>query len=431
VLLVLAVLAGGGFAAVVAARQVRGAIALRAAEGHLRQSEHTQRRAHLTQARADLARCLDVWPDSGEVHFLAARTARRLGDAGGAARHLDRAEELGWVAEAVDLERALLRAQQGDLGPVEGGLLSFVERDHPDRTLILEALVQGYLGDYQLRRALHCLDLWLQAQPENTQALLWRAEVRRLVGRRDDALADYQRAVELDSEEDEGRAKLAELLLACHQAQRALDHFTRLGERKPGDRAVLLGLARCQAELGRREEAVRLLDELLSAEPGDAAALAERGKLALAEGQPAEAERWLRRSLALAPFERETIYHLYRSLQSQERAREAGELLRRMECIDRDREQLDRLKRAVLSAPHDPGLRCEMGRILLRNGQDREGRRWLEGALRQDPGHAPAHAALADWYERAGDRPRAAYHRQQAARGAGDSARRGTEGQRR
>jgi tetratricopeptide (TPR) repeat protein len=404
-------LAGGGFGAYTAGRAFQTERHARLAERHLEQADQAQRRAHLTLARDELSRSLEIAPGSARLHFLAARTARRLGDHPDASRHLEKAAQLGWVPEAVDLEHALGRAQRGDLDTVEDVLLSFIDRDHPDKPLILEALVQGYLGTYQLLRALACLDRWLSIQPDNTQALLWRGQTRLLLDRRDAALADYRRVVELDPEEDKGRRKLAEVLLSAHRTDEALLHFTRWRERQPDDSEALLGLARCQAEFARMDEAIDLLDRVLSRTPKHAAALALRGKLALEAGKTDEAERWLRRSLAVAPFERETLYRLHRCLQGQGRPEEAQKVLATLERIDADREHLNRLRSAVQKKPHDAALRYEMGRILLRNGQEREGRRWLESALREDPHHASARDALADSYEQPGDPTRTAPHR--------------------
>jgi hypothetical protein len=39
-----------------------------------------------------------------------------------------------------------------------------------------------------------------------------------------------------------------------------------------------------------------------------------------------------------------------------------------------------------------------MGVILLRNSQDKEGVRWLESALREQPGYGAARQALEDHY---------------------------------
>jgi predicted Zn-dependent protease len=174
-------------------------------------------------------------------------------------------------------------------------------------------------------------------------------------------------------------------------------------------------LAQCQAELGQTDEAIALLDRLLSAEPRHAAALALRGKLALDAGRTNEAESWLRKSLALAPRERSAVYSLYRCLQTQDRQEEARRWQGTLEEIDTDLVRLERLKKEIQKAPHDASLRCEMGRILLRNHQEREALRWLASALKEDPRHTAAHAALADYNQRAGDHRRAAYHRQEAA----------------
>jgi tetratricopeptide (TPR) repeat protein len=415
VVALLLALAGGGFGIRAVSHAVQAASHARAAEAYLEQSEHRQWRANLTHARDELIRCRRISPGNVRFCFLAARTARRLDDNDEAKRLLDRAAQLGWVKEAIDLERALAQAQRGDLNPIEGVLVSFVGRDHPDKTLILEALSRGYLATYRLHRALACLDSWLELQPDNTQALLWRGQTRLLLDRRDDALADYRRVIEADLDDEEGCRKLAELLLSSHQADQALPYFVRWRQRQPNDPEALLGLAQCQAELAQTDEAIALLDRLLSTDPRHAAALALRGKLALDAGRTNEAESWLRKSLALAPRERAAVYSLYRCLQAQDRQDEARRWQATLENIDADLARLDRLKKEIQKSPNDASLRCEMGRILLRNHQEREALRWLESALKENPHHAAAHAALADYYQQVGDVNRTAYHRRQAA----------------
>jgi tetratricopeptide (TPR) repeat protein len=387
-------------------RAVRAELYYRAAERALEQSNHARRQANLALARENLAACLELRPGSGGLHLLAARAARRSGAYDDAARHLRRAQELDWAEEELRLEWDLLRAQQGELDPVESRLLSFLHDDPPEKPLVLEALAQGYLRTYQLLRALDCLDRWLEVQPDNPQALVWRGQTRLLLGLSGEALEDYQRAVALDPEEDEAREKLAQLLLARHRAQEALPHFARWLERQPDSREALLGSARCEIELGCRNEAIAQLDSLLALEPSYAAALAERGRLALEAGQTVEAEKWLRRAYELAPFERETVYNLQRCLQTRGQPEKAKEFQALLDSIDRDCKRLDELKSAVIFSPHDASLRSEMGRILLRNGQDKEGVRWLQSALKEDEHHGPSCEALAEYYRKQSARQR-------------------------
>ena len=64
-----------------------------------------------------------------------------------------------------------------------------------------------------------------------------------------------------------------------------------------------------------------------------------------------------------------------------------------------DLDRLDELTRQISIAPHNADLRFEAGQIMLRNGQETEGLRWLASALQEDPSHA---AAMAEYQEHAG-----------------------------
>jgi tetratricopeptide (TPR) repeat protein len=370
---------------------------------HRRAAEQALVDGQLATARAHLALCLEVWPNSGEIHFLAARAARRDGAYDQARRHLEACRRLAWPAEAIALERALLEAEEGQPNPVEVYLLSCVHKDHPDSVLILEALTRGYLKSFQLMRALECLDLWLHRQPDMLQALVWRGEVLERLDRYDAALDDLRRAVHLAPERDEPRLRLARLLARARRPQEALPHYEYLYERRPGDAEVLLGLAACQRRVGNREDARQMLDQLLMAQPRHAQALSERGLLALEAGQPAEAEAWLRRAVAVTPYEREAVYALTQCLFRQKgKDAEAQQWLARLERIDTDLKRMTDLMERINRSPRDPKLRTEAGVLLLQNGQEKEGLRWLQSALKLDPHHQPALQALADYFERQG-----------------------------
>lgn len=381
---------------------------------HRRAAEQALAQGELAQARAHLALCLEVWPNSGEVHFLAARAARRDGAYDEALRHLDAGRRLGWSPDALALEHVLLRAQRGDLVETEASLLERVEQEHPDTPLILEALAQGYMQTYRLPGALHCAEELLRRQPEHARARVWRGWVMEQVHRFADAAEDYRRAVDLKPADEWARLSLGEVLLHLGRAADAAEQFEYLSQRQPDNAAILLGLARCRLELGQLEEARLLLDRLLADHPEEPLLLRERGRLALEEGQTEDAERWLRRSAVHMPFDRRTNYALYRCLEARGRTAEAQVYLTRLRQIEADAQRLTQLAQEVLKTPHASEQRCQAGILCLRLGQESEGVRWLLSALQENPGLTAAHRALARYYESKGRPDLAAQHRRHA-----------------
>jgi Tfp pilus assembly protein PilF len=81
--------------------------------------------------------------------------------------------------------------------------------------------------------------------------------------------------------------------------------------------------------------------------------------------------------------------------------------------IENHLSRLRKVTRHIAETPHDPALRHEAGMIFLNSGQNKEGLRWLYSALQEDPGYQPTHEFLADYYERAGDKQKAIWHRRQ------------------
>jgi tetratricopeptide (TPR) repeat protein len=371
-------------------------------------------RRDLAEAGARLASCLRVWPNSAEVHLLAARTARRAAAYDDAEKRLKESERLGWPEEEIRLERELISAQRGDVTGVQEHLLLFAERGHPNALLILEALCQGYIKTFRLAHASRCLAIWLERWPDDTQALRWRAEVAHLRSSISEALADYRRVLEIEPDCDEARLRLAELLAAENQPAEAVVHFERLRQRQPANPAVLLGLARCRRLLGEPAEAGKLLDTLLEISPQDVGALGERGRVYLDMQQPAEGERWLRKAVSLAPYDRDTVYALYLCLQQRGFAKEADEYKAKLQEIESQLARLRKVTRQITEKPHDPALRHEAGMIFLRSGQAQEGLRWLYSSLQEDPRYGPTHQVLADYYEKLGDKAKADWHRRQA-----------------
>jgi tetratricopeptide (TPR) repeat protein len=386
---------------------------------HFRAAQRALERRDFSAARAHLTSCLTVWPRGARSHFLAARAAWRSGLHDEAEEHLAVCQQQRWAPEIVQRERDLMKLQRGDL-TVEESLRASLAEDNSETRLILEILIQEYVSSYRLVRALSALNLFLQRQPDDVQALLGRGWVWEQLFDFGRAVADYRRAVEVDPQNDAARLRLAETLLITGPASAALDHFARLRQHQPGKQTVLLGLACCWRQLGQADEARRLLDGLLEHLPSDdpnqdAVLVRERGRLALDEGELAKAEEWLRQAVDLAPHDRQANYNLYQCLLQRGQREDASR--RRLERIDADLKRIDLVLKEVLKAPYDPSLRYEAGVIFLRNGETEKGLRWLGMALQQDPWHRPAHETLASYYQGTGRLDLAARHRQLAQAG--------------
>jgi tetratricopeptide (TPR) repeat protein len=378
---------------------------------HLRAARQALHRYDFRAASDHLQQSLSRWPGNSPALLLAAQTARRLDDCVLTERRLTDYERSYGPTEAAELEWLLLGAQQGDLAGHDGYLESLVHANHPNKPLILEALAKGYMNVARWNRMLSCLDLLLEREPTNTPAWILHGKGWDGLHNPERALDDFQRAVELDPASDEARLHLAETLRRLGRVREASAHYELVRQRQPDNPAALLGLAYCRFDSHELEKTAELLDALLAVKPDDVTALVERGRLALCCGEVAKAEEKLSRAAALAPWHREANRLLHCCLLTL--GKTAGE----EKCQDRLRQlqasdsQAGRLSLRYRSLPRDPSVRFELALWALQNGREQESRRWLFATLLVDPHHELTHAALADYFERAGQPRRSAEHR--------------------
>ncbi|QJW93559.1 tetratricopeptide repeat protein [Frigoriglobus tundricola] len=400
---------------VIALALVGGAIAWAPAvraEYHLRQAKRALDARDYDQADAELTRHLEFRPASAEGHFLLARLSRRMSHLPRAREHLDACRAAGFSVDAVTLERHLLRAQDGDLGGGAESVLRRAIEDPAERFYVFEALSQGYTKTYRLSEARFCLDRMLEDEPENVYALVRRGWVLERLGLVDAARDDYRRAAALRPDNLLARRRLADnLFYVARNAAEAVDHYEAVWRESPDDTVVGVNLAQCRLQLGRADEARALLDQLVAAHPDDVAVLVERGKLAVNEDQCEQGEAWLRRALERDPSAVAACHELARCLDLRGRPAEAARYRQRFESLKAERAKLDALVARAGQAPGDAALRCEVARLLRLFGEPQEAERWLAAALRIDPRYRPAHEALAECYERRGDRELAERHK--------------------
>jgi tetratricopeptide (TPR) repeat protein len=365
-------------------------------------------------ARNAIKLCLVVWPRSVPVHLLAARVERMTGHPEEADILLKECTRLehGVATADIQLEYLLMRVQSGDEDGAAPDLENYLKAKHPDTPLILKTLSLAYLHRLRYAHAIMYLDRWIQADPDAAIAYYLQGWAYENVNGHTKAMENYQKAIALRPDLFEARLKVAEMLLYEHNPDEALPHLERLRKQDPDRPEVLARLGQCRFLQGDMQEAQRLLESALVKLPDDATLLVHLAKIDLAAGRPVEAEKWLRRALKADPFDSEALYTLPQSLRAQNRLEEA-------EIADKDSEdrkkQLVRinylLSDEVNMYPADPRPPYEAGAFLLQIGRDREGEFWLYQALKRDNGYVPAHKALAEYYEKTGDKKLAAEHR--------------------
>jgi tetratricopeptide (TPR) repeat protein len=378
---------------------------------HWHAAQQALQQGKLDVAQQHLDVCLQAWPRDASLHLLAARTARRRDALDEAEKHLTECQRIQGVTPASSLEWMLLRAQQGDLDSVAAPLAQLLKDNHPDSVGILEALAKGYRASYRITEMLDIVDALLAKQPDHAQAHLWRGMAAEALGRPFDALAEYRKAVDLDPGSDLARQRLADSLLANGHPREALAHYGCLRKRQPDNPDVLLGMARCQVDDHELDDARRLLDTLLEQHPDHVPGLVERARLAFFTGSSAEADVLLGKALRHAPQDREALRVQLLYLEAEGKTEEAHACRAQLDRVEADLARVNTLMLRTVDAPQDPAPRYEIGMIMLRNGRQEAGVGWLYAALQADPHYQPSHAALADYFEHAGQPDRAAPHR--------------------
>lgn len=370
---------------------------------------HTARQALAQQNYSQAQQLLDQYlrsrPDSAEGHLLSARLARRMGDLEEAKRHLQACERIGTLPrDDLKLEQVLFEVEQGNLTQ-EKYLQDRLARQDADSFLILEALSQGYTKRYQLSQALECLNRMLEQQPDNPYALRRRGWIHDRFLNHKDAQVDLRHAVEVAPEDVLARRLLADNLLNFdRKPEEAAEHYEFLHQRQPDDPTVSANLARCWLELERFAEARSLVGKALTVHPRDAELLMVRGQLAQKEGQLSQAETWLRQAVAAKPALQPAYYALMLVLEHEGKKEEADKCHKQLQAVEADLQKMNELVRKAMAEPYNPQWRCEVGRLLLKIGEEQEGENWLRRALLLDPNHLATRQALAEHQQRGGNK---------------------------
>ena len=382
---------------------------------------------HDPRAAADLlAAAADRDPRNPALAFEAVRAARRAGDFSERperlAPALDRAMRLGADPEAVRRERLLAAAAAGRLDGPDGAweeLPDLLTDDRGDLTGICVAYVNGLCLLHRFAAADWLLGEWERADPDNAEMHYRRGLVA--LSLRDDRAAErrFRAALAAAPWRTDAAVKLARILRtgAGTGLEEAVALLAPLAA-DSADPALLEEYGTALTEAGRPAEAVGPLRRAVALDPADLDRRRPLAEALLLTDEPAAAFDALGPLTAAWPEDFRGRLLTARALRALDRSDEAAAAFAQLREIERARDPLPALIQRADSADDAVGVDVlyRLGRLMLEHEDRGEGVAYLTAALRLDPTHGPAHAALAKAHAAAGRPEFARRHRRLADR---------------
>jgi tetratricopeptide (TPR) repeat protein len=393
------------------------------------------------EARAQFDNGFEACPDDVDARIDCARACRMRHDFNAAENHLDKCKAADDPQkERLKLAWLLLKAQHRDFLALVDDLTSRLQDEkNPDREAILEVVIYGYTANERLQEVVLAANELLKIRPNHLNGLIWEGQTfARTKGRSGDAVKCFQQAFDSHPDCNEARELLATALLSEKLISEARDHYLALVKKQPDNLNARFGLARCYIADGHFDDALPLLDDLLRAKPRDADLIVERAlaQYRIAPSSP-EAESWLRRAHRVSSRDLMVMKNLVQCLHNNDKtgplaftaaaaggggviftavgaSSEAHEVEAEMiNYIDRVND-LARRSRELNAEKATLEDRYEIARLTLELYENSDGVQLMTDILKKYPDYAPAHLALADFYEKRGEINNAKAHRDRA-----------------
>jgi len=148
--------------------------------------------------------------------------------------------------------------------------------------------------------------------------------------RYDEAVEAYKEALRIVPDDTATLHNLALTYRNMGEPEKAVEVFERILELSPGDDSVRMNIGTTWAGSGRYDEALEAFGEILRSDPANPGALVNMGNIYMIRGDSLKAETLYGRALKAAPLDRDANNAMLGLLISQDRLREAEEMVRRM-----------------------------------------------------------------------------------------------------
>ena len=241
-------------------------------------------------------------PEHAEIQFLLGRQMRLQGDNDQALAYCQRAADLGFPSAQVAREMLLAHAQK-NFRQFEPDLQHLLETNPEDQEVVLTlALGWSQLGNFSKAEAL--VNSILQRYPEQGAALWVRGKIHLQKHQPHDARPDLEKAVSTGRDQyyyPRARYQLAKCDLELGKFEDALRLFQECRLDEPDNPRVLFGLGRSYWYLNRWDEAAEVFREVLRLQPDHLDALSQLAYIHEEHDRLPEALELLQRAAKLDP----------------------------------------------------------------------------------------------------------------------------------
>ena len=344
--------------------------------------------ADLDLAADQLERLLAADPEELWPYPILIGIDRVRGDLEGALARMRRLEEINPGSDANRVsttigyvtERDAFRAEMGTillrLGRADEARETWGAIFDPSQASSRRALASLYRENELYGDAVEMMEGYIEKQGERSSGdLQFLADLYIRVGRAEEALEAYEKALVLSMDDEGSRKNLRQRILDVHRRLGDLEAYhadlKARGEADPDDVELWLEVARVATELGDDHGARAALERVADKAGVEAVVLPVLADLHRAEGRYAEAADTLERLLGA-------------SLDTWERSRRAESLAELLFELDRDEEALEALRRGQ-EDPDSRAARRSIGRFLATRGYDELALEQYRSVLEEDP----------------------------------------------
>ena len=317
----------------------------------------------ISDARRYLRRAAWSTPDDGTIDMMLAFCFRQFRQVDRWQDALQAAEEKGISRARIERETQLYRIQTGAWHEGAESQLATFAGEGITAYDVPAAFVSGCLASGRNGLAQQILDAWSADCPNDAHVAYMRGKYWESLGDTQQARAQYEAAISLESRHELAHVSLAEMFEQNDQLHQAFRQYAALGSVSPGSEVAALGAARILREMGDPDRAQAILEPFArTTEPPMDVAVA-MGRLAMDRGDFPSAERWFERAGVGQTRDPRLLMSAVRLLGMQGKSPEAERLFQRIVAMGNRAARARELRVRLALDPGDAAAAAEIKQL--------------------------------------------------------------------